>query len=103
MDIVDIGTFRTIKRQLRVFFTSVAIVMWFYSVTGLLRYVTKGSESPSTFLGILALALLYLGMDGDITELVGVHGAEVVGEENEVPRENIGNTAAAVAATTSLV
>ena len=61
------------RRQVRVFLTSLAIVMWFYGVTGLLKLLTGRSESLGTFLLILLIALFYLGCDGDLSELVGVH------------------------------
>jgi hypothetical protein len=67
----EMGRWR--NTQLRVFVTSVAVVMWFYSVTGLIKLLTKGSETPATFVFILSLSLLYLGADGDVSELVGVH------------------------------
>ena len=75
-ELQEIGKAPVVKgltRTIRVLLTSLAIVMWFYSITGLLKLITGGVSSYSAYFCILVVALLYLGIDGDLSELVGFH------------------------------
>jgi hypothetical protein len=60
-------------RNFRIFVSAVALVIFFFSIGGILRKVTGGSDSYPTYFLCLVIALLIFGSDGNLGELIGKH------------------------------
>ena len=62
--------FKTNNSNLYIILISIAIVTWFYAITGLIKFITNGSETIEVYviLIFISLAIMYMD-DSNLSEL----------------------------------
>ena len=63
-------------RNSRIVISAVGLVIFFFAISGLLRKITGGSETYTTYGIALLVSLVLFGCDGDLGELVGRHSVD---------------------------
>ena len=51
------------NKNLHIIIVSIAVVIWFYSITGIINILTNNSKKLETYLGLLLISLLVLYLD----------------------------------------
>ena len=51
------------NKNLHIIIVSIAVVIWFYSITGIISILTNNSKKLETYLGLLLISLLVLYLD----------------------------------------
>jgi uncharacterized membrane protein len=63
-------------RNIRILVAAVALVFFYFAVSGIVKKVTNGSETYTTYFVVLGISLALFGVDGDLGELVGRHSED---------------------------
>lgn len=66
-------------KNFRILMAATALVLFYFGGSGIVKKVTRGSDTYTTYFIVMGIALALFGADGDLGELIGHHSPTYAG------------------------